>query len=98
MTRCRISCMTERKFNEGAAEVKRLLNRDRSSVPDLDKPAAFDTDSVAPDGETGKSSDNGVEQPAAQAFGRLSGALQTRTSANLVCGPATARHACSVQR
>ena len=76
--------MTERKFNEGAAEVKRLLNRDRSSVPDLDKPAAFDTDSVAPDGDAGKPSENGVEQPAAQAFGRLSGAQRHGTCVDVV--------------
>jgi hypothetical protein len=86
--------MTERKFNEGAAEVKRLLNRDRSSVPDLDKPAAFDTDSVAPDGDAGKPSKNGVEQPAAQAFGRLSGALHYWTCVDVVWEPAGVSLAC----
>eukprot|EP00208_Stichococcus_sp_RCC1054_P004446 CAMPEP_0206147516 /NCGR_PEP_ID=MMETSP1473-20131121/33681_1 /ASSEMBLY_ACC=CAM_ASM_001109 /TAXON_ID=1461547 /ORGANISM="Stichococcus sp, Strain RCC1054" /LENGTH=193 /DNA_ID=CAMNT_0053544473 /DNA_START=151 /DNA_END=732 /DNA_ORIENTATION=- len=33
-----------RPFNEGAAQVKRLLNRDRSAVPDLDKPDAFSSE------------------------------------------------------
>jgi hypothetical protein len=53
----------ERRFNEGAAEVKRLLNRDRSSVPDLDKPAAFGTDDDLTEDLT---------EPAPEASGRLS--------------------------
>lgn len=54
----------ERKFNEGAAQVKRLLNRDRSAVPDLDKPAAFGTDDDV--------SENGSEQSKPESSGRLS--------------------------
>lgn len=68
-------CPAERKFNEGAAQVKRLLNRDRSGVPDLDKPASFDTDDVASDDGSGAASENGSQQPAAESSGRLSGAL-----------------------
>jgi hypothetical protein len=37
----------ERKFNEGAAQVKRLLKRDRSAVPDLDKPDSFSSENDA---------------------------------------------------
>lgn len=40
----RLPWSAERKFNEGAAQVKRLLNRDRSAVPDLDKPDSFSTE------------------------------------------------------
>jgi hypothetical protein len=74
------SCLSaERKFNEGAAQVKRLLNRDRSSVPDLDKPAAFDTDGVVTDDEARTSSENGSQQPVEKTRGApLSGALMGR--------------------
>lgn len=55
--------------------MKRLLNRDRSGVPDLDKPASFDTDDVVSDNGSDNGSENGSEQPAAESSGRLSGAL-----------------------
>lgn len=42
-----VAVSAERKFNEGAAQVKRLLKRDRSAVPDLDKPDSFSSENDA---------------------------------------------------
>lgn len=80
-----VAVAAERKFNEGAAQVKRLLKRDRAAVPDLDKPDSFSSDNDAGEDltgdvpkpssspkETGPSPKVAFAKPAASPFGAAS--------------------------
>lgn len=79
----------ERKFNEGAAQVKRLLNRDRSSVPDLDKPAAFGTDDDV---------NEDLTQSSPESSGRLSGKFPALLAFRLCAIHALLCTGCSQQK